>query len=235
MKKRSVILIASILLLTIVLSGCFGGGNKQIDEIDKSTRLVTYTETLKGKNYTNAELEYIKDSVLYKVNFDVNMKKGLIWLKANSKPSDKVLTWWDNGHMVRGFARREPIMYTPSYELLKTTRTGKWDEAKLGAFANNDDAVNVAYALLADSPAVAQGIMKRYGAKWLLVTKADTQKIEGMAVLIGDDYTTYLDDLGQPKDAVIQKVVFKAADNWPLKGFENPYHDDYINIYKLVG
>ena len=234
MKKR--LMIAIILACVLILAGC---GAKQLaettQEIDKSTKIVTRTYGSMQGNYSTNELQYILDEKLYTVHFDPDLQPALDWLHSNSKPSEKVLTWWDNGHMVRGYARREPIIYSPSREILDTVATGKWDEGKLGPFSSTDDATNVAYAFLADSPTITQGIMKRYGAKWVFVAREDQKKITGMVALLGEDINNYLDDLGEPKDEARQKVLFKMTDGWSVKGFNLRYQDQHAFVYELTG
>ncbi|MBU2560941.1 MAG: hypothetical protein KKD17_01495 [Nanoarchaeota archaeon] len=233
MKKRSIFLLLAVMLL---LTGCFAESNivKSVEDIDQSTRIITYTETREEVNYSASELEYIKDGQKYTVWFSQNLRPSLDWLRTHSKPSDKVLTWWDNGHLMRGYVRREPIVYTPSYDLLETVAGGKWDEDELGPFSSKEDLTNVAYALLADSPTITQGKMKRYGARWVYVLKMDQQKIAGMTMLLGEDISNYLDDLNEPKATVRQKVLFKMADGWPVKGFAMRYEDDYAYVYELA-
>ena len=92
---------------------------------------------------------------------------------------------------------------------------------------------NIAYALLSDSPTIARGIMQKYNAQWVFVARVDQKKIAGMAMLMDEDPASYLDDLGEPKASVREKVLFKMGDGWTVKGFEHAYEDDYVNIYKL--
>jgi asparagine N-glycosylation enzyme membrane subunit Stt3 len=234
MKKR---LIAALLVfMMLFLSGCMSAGQvyKETEDVDQSTRIISTTQTdSDGVNFTIEELQYIKDEQMFTIYFPYKLRPALDWLKANSRPSDKVLTWWDNGHVIRGYARREPIVYTPSRNILETVAKGKWDEAKLGPFSNPDDMTNVAYAFLADSPTITSGIMKRYGARFAFVARADQQKLAGMTMLLDENVEDYLDDLGEPKATVRDKVLFKMADGWTVKGFKHVYEDDYANIYEV--
>jgi hypothetical protein len=232
MKKRLLVLVS---VLMLILTGCFGGPvTKTTEEVDESTRIVTVNEEVSEGNFTTYELHYIKDEKLYKTWFSPNFRPALDYLRQNSKPNEKVLTWWDNGHMVRGYAKREPLIYTPNYALLDTVAGGKWDEEKLGEFSTKEDLTNVAYALLADSPTITQGIMKRYGAKWTFVARIDQKKIAGMAQMMDERVSEYLDDLGEPKSGVDHKVLFRMSDGWPVKGFALRYEDDYAFVYELV-
>lgn len=234
MKKRLAIWTSCIIML--VLAGCFGAPEviTDMEDIDQSTRIVKVTEVGSEQNYTITELHYIKDGKLYKVWFDENLRPALDWLHENSRPSDKVLTWWDNGHMVRGYARREPLMYTPSRSILSTVAQGQWDQEKLGPFTDEDLATNVAYAFLADSPTITQGVMKRNGARWIFAARADQKKIAGMTMLLDEDINEYIDDLGDPKATVQHKVIFRVSEGWPVKGFNLRYEDDYAYVYELA-
>jgi hypothetical protein len=224
-----------LLATMLVLIGCAASNVvKTVEVIDKSTRIVTFTEVREELNYSAHELEYIKDEQMFKVWFSQNLRPALDYLRANSEPSDRVMTWWDNGHLVRGYARREPIVYSPSYEILETVAGGKWDEETLGKFSSKDDLTNVAYALLADSPKIAQGVMRKYKAKWVFVTRVDMKKIAGMVQLLDEDLNSYLDDLGGPKQDVIHKVLFKMADGWTVNGFVKEYEDEYAYVYRLA-
>jgi hypothetical protein len=231
MKKRMMILPVLALLF---LAGCFGSSiTKTVYQLDASTRIINYTEQLEEGNYTTQEFEYLKDDTLYHSWFIDAMRPSLDWLRANSKPSDKVLSWWDNGHLIRGYAKREPIVYAPCPEI-KDTLAAKWNVATMGPYSSKEDLTNVAYALLADSPVVARSIAARYGAKWIYVPRMDQKKIEGMTILLGEDMKNYLDDVGDPKEGVKTKVLFKMADGWPVKGFNKRYEDDFATIYEVA-
>lgn len=238
MKKRSIGLIL-LAVAFIFLTGCLSSSSEivtTVEDVDPSTRIITVTEVYADEaeaNFSVYELQYIKDERMFKVNFNPYMRPALDYLHENSKPSDKVLTWWDNGHIVRGYARREPLIYTPCKDILDTVVKGKWDEAALGEFSSKDDVTNVAYALLADSPTIMQGIMKRYGARWVFVARIDQKKIIGMTKLLGEDISNYLDELDEPKATVQHKMLFKMSDGWQVKGFKLAYEDDYAFVYEL--
>lgn len=237
MEKRLKVLVASLIVsLFLLATGCMGGTSisKTTEEIDPSTRIVTRL-IIDGveSNHTEAELQYIKDEQLFVLPFPTKLKPALDYLRENAAPSDKVLSWWDNGHILRGYARREPIVYTPTYSLLDTVRGNEWNEHELGPFSNEDDMTNVAYALLADSPKIAVSIMKRYNAQWVFVPKIDQKKIFGMAMILGENLENYIDELGEPKASVRHKILFKMSDGWSIKGFELMFEDDYAFVYKL--
>jgi asparagine N-glycosylation enzyme membrane subunit Stt3 len=232
MKKRMTI---ALVFALIFLTGCFGGGfHKTVEQVDPSMRIINYTQEIEEGNYTTQELYYIKDSQMYQTWFIEVMRPSLDWLRANTKPSDKIFTWWDNGHIIRGYAHREPVAYAPCKEI-EQTLADKWNVETMGPYSNKEDLTNVAYALLADSPIVAQGIMRRYSTKYAYVPRMDQKKIEGMTILLGEDIKNYVDDVGDPKEGVKTKVLFRMADGWPVKGFNKVYEDDYVNIYELTG
>ena len=239
MKKRNIILAAVLIISMFSVTGCIGKlGQKApapiYDNIDKSTRIVsTIVEGQEG-NYSMSQLEYIKDNKRYSVFFNNNTRFALDFLKANTNPGDKIMSWWDNGHVIRGYAKRDPIIYSPCREILQTVAGGKWDETKLGPFSTKDDATNIAYALLADSPTITKGIMKRYNTTWMYVARIDMQKIGGMVILLGEDLKNFYDDSGDIKDSARGKVLFKMADGMALKGFEKEYEDEYATVYRLV-
>ncbi|MBW2964448.1 hypothetical protein KY363_03225 [Candidatus Woesearchaeota archaeon] len=237
MKKRQMIFtVLALAALALILTGCSTGTiTKTVEQVDKSTRIITYTEPgdTEDINYSTYELEYIKDDNMYTVWFSENLRPSLNYLRAHTKPSDVILTWWDNGHLIRGYAKRETIIYAPNREILETVSGGKWDQNKLGEYASKDDLTNVAYALLADSPKITAGIMRRYKSNYVYVTKIDQKKIAGMVQLMGEDINNYQDELGDPKPSILHKTLFKMADGWTVDGFTKLYEDDYAFIYKL--
>jgi hypothetical protein len=246
MKKRyadsvHLLAVASLLaLFAILISGCSSGNIvKTKEDIDRSTRIVTLTEVGQNdlgeeSNFSVYTLEYIRDEKKYAVWWSPKLRPSLDYLKNNAKKGDKVLTWWDNGHLIRGYVKLEPIAYTPSYDILDTVVDSKWDTETLGEFSSKDDLTNIAYALLADTPKITSGIMKRYGTKWVYIARIDTQKIPGMVKLMGEDISNYLDEVGDPKQGVMHKVLFKMGDGWPMQGFEKRYEDEYAFVYELT-
>ncbi|MFC1741948.1 hypothetical protein ACFL3V_05410 [Nanoarchaeota archaeon] len=234
MKKR--LILSCILVLVLFLSGCVDSRiTKNAETVDKSTQIITYTQPSEtgDVNYSTYEMEYIQDGKKYSTWWSPRLRPALDYLKKNAEQGDKVLTWWDNGHLIRGYTRLEPLVYTPSYELLDTVAGGEWDEETLGEFAETDLITNVAYALLSDSPKITMGVMRRYGANWAFAARIDEKKIAGMVKLMGEDMGSYLDDIGDIKATVRQKVIFKMADGWTIKGFEMRYEDDYATVYYL--
>lgn len=230
MKKRAAIFSTLVLLLVFLsLAGCISGGDKNEEYLDDSTRIVTWGE---GDN-TEVKLEYIKDTNMYSLPFDPNYRPALDWLRANSDYSEKVMSWWDNGHMIQGYAKRQPLVFTPCREILNTVG-GAWDANKLGELSDCNTLTNVAYSLLADSVTITQGIMKSQGAKWVFVTKLDPLKTGGMAQLLGDDVSKYLTEDGEVNGNVMHKTLYQMSAGANVVGFKLQYADDYASIYEYI-
>jgi len=92
------------------------------------------------------------------------LKHALEWLRNNTHDDDKVLSWWDYGHAIRGFAQREPLVDAPSEEILHTINS-PWDHNELDS---GKGTVDVSTALVG-TPQEAEQIMEETGAKFILV------------------------------------------------------------------
>lgn len=230
MKKRLTILISVLTILSLFLSGCaFGGAERNEEYLDDSTRLVTLGE---GET-ASVTLEYVKGENMYSLPFGDAYRPSLDWLKSNTYYEEKVLTWWENGHMIQGYAKRQPIAFTPCPEIVDLLPRG-WDTQKLGELSDCTTLTNVAYAFLSDSTTVTKGIMKKLGAKWVYVSKFDKNRIEGMIKLLGDSRSEYIDDAGDLSGNVLHKTLFRMTSATEIAGFKLHYADEYAAIYEVL-
>jgi asparagine N-glycosylation enzyme membrane subunit Stt3 len=224
MKKRLTILISVLTILSLFLSGCaLKGAERNEEYLDQSTRIVT----LGTGDAMTVKLEYVKGDNMYSLPFGTAYRPALDWLKTNSYYEEKVMTWWENGHMIQGYARRQPVAFTPCSEITDLLSSA-WNEDQLGELSDCTILTNIAYAFLADTPTVTTGIMKRLGAKWVFVTK------NGMIKLLGDNRGDYIDDAGDIKGNVLHKTLFQMTSGTEVKGFRLAYADEFAAVYELL-
>ena len=76
-----------------------------------------YNVTLSwGEKY--GEVEYMDEVGMHSRIFLVKMRSGLDWIKANTPENATFLCWWDNGHMLKGYAERNTVVMNPSIKIL---------------------------------------------------------------------------------------------------------------------
>jgi len=83
---------------------------------------------------TGNEIEYVKEGKTYRGAYFHEHENALEWIKANTPETAKFFSWWDYGHELMGYAKRDVFVFSPSKEILWSV-VGGWDENINGALS----------------------------------------------------------------------------------------------------
>ncbi len=209
-----------VFLLIILISGCTQEAPIEPERVEH------FNYTKDGENYTSYVDERYFDA------FD--------WIRA-STPKDAVfLSWWDYGHMIRGMAEREAVIFAPSREILGTVaKYARMSEEELEKVecpdcTPHEKIQDVAIALMTEVPGKTKEIMDKYNSKYILVTKSDREKIYAISLSLGYDPNDYVDDRFRPKEKANITILYQMTDGKEVEGFKKVYSDESVKIYQIV-
>jgi hypothetical protein len=174
------------------------------------------------------DISYTKDDRDYRNYFLTDLAPALDWLTENVEEGT-IFSWWDYGHMIRGYTGLETVIYSPSSDMLDTLSSGEWDEEKQGDFSPQEKTSDVILAFLNEDEEITKMIMDKYGAEYLLITKNDEAILLFFFEKVGLD--KYVDN-GEPTGEAFKLTLFKLFTG-ESEMFDKVYADDYAIIYKI--
>ncbi|MFH1589737.1 MAG: hypothetical protein ABIB43_04185, partial [archaeon] len=141
------------------------------------------------------------------------------------------LSWWDYGHMIRGYTGREAIVYSPSEDLLWTLASGTWDEESSGEFAAFDDMQDVSFALFGDNIDQTRVLMFKHDAHYVFVSSIDEDifKYTLFYKLYPENEFTEEEKLEKINDTVIKRFLNEED----FEFFRLVYSDEIVKIYEM--
>jgi len=185
-----------------------------------------------------ASFSYTKDGKNYSAELYPRLLPAMSWIRDSTPKQAIFLSWWDHGHMIRGVAERNVIIFGPSREILYTVskyaRLSKEELSKIECPECNphERVMDVVDALITSDPNRTKNIMKKYNSEYVLVTESDRATVMHF-LIAGYDPSTYLDEGHKPKENAMQLVLFKMIDGKAVRGFEKVYSDRMVRIYKI--
>ena len=173
-----------------------------IEKEIKGFKMYDISYTWQGKNYSNY--------------FDQRYRKSLDWIKENLNPNDKIMCWWDYGHMIRGYTGIDVVIYAPSKDILETVANKKGPKDLMPSEIVHD----VANALVTDNHKETIDIMRKYNANYLFITQSEESTGNIIASIVGKK----LND---------NSIIIRAIRRGEIPGFLIAYEDENVIIYKL--
>jgi hypothetical protein len=76
---------------------------------------------------SGGEIEYVMEGKTYRGAYFPEHENALKWIKENTPENAKFFSWWDYGHEIMGYAKRDVFVFSPSKEILWSV-AGGWDE-----------------------------------------------------------------------------------------------------------
>jgi asparagine N-glycosylation enzyme membrane subunit Stt3 len=159
-------------------------------------------------------------------SFLLEMRPALDWIKSNTSANDTVVSWWDYGHAIRGYAGRDSAIYMASKNLVNSVA----DRNKEGRPWESEQKVKaVSDILLAPNDTQLKQGMESFGARYILTTARDSSGI-AYAIIQGagkdpDDYIRTVDGAAVPKDSARDMFLFKIWSGGEFPGTRIVYKD----------
>lgn len=158
------------------------------------------------------------------------------WLEYNSFPDEKVLCWWDYGHMVRATGR-ETLVWEPSREILYTvSKYAAMNKEKLAEVecdcSPHYKIADVVAAFTTTDPSWLGEIMYKYEFDYVLAAEQDVSKSWAMLMIAGKDPMAYLTGDFDVTELGRQMTIIKMVSADEIEGFELVYADRFAKIYK---
>ncbi len=183
-----------------------------------------------GGDSGRVDIAYETDDEEFQSYFDPQLRDSLDWVKENIKDS-VFLSWWDYGHMIRGYTGNEVVIYSPSKDILWSLSSGKWDEEGSGKFSSKEDINDVALALTAMDSNNTKEIMQKHSADYIFVTMRDIDSSFILFRVLG--LTDFLDGEYSVNDRAEDTLLFRMIDRDDIENFELVYSDDVVRVYGL--
>ncbi|MBM4249464.1 MAG: hypothetical protein FJ149_08555 [Euryarchaeota archaeon] len=180
--------------------------------------------------YDFYKIVYYMDGQMIEGAYDLSLWPALEWIKSNTTVNATVLSWWDYGHMIRGYTGRSGVIYYPSRSLLNTVA----DRSSVRHFEPEEKVRQVAGTLLSDNDSEVKGYATGFGARYILVTRSDADG-KAWAILQGAglDQSTYIKDSGGghmvPTEKGKELWLFRIWDGKGIEGM-NVVFEDVNNV-----
>ena len=224
------------LLLIVFIIGCTTEIEKPIEkessseQISDDAEIITTKGTYQDKEFEKADIKYEKDGEEFQNYFDPQFRDALDWIKENVEEG-VFLSWWDYGHMIRGYTEQEVVIFSPSEDILWSLASGEWDEEGSGKFSTEEQIEDVVLALTTTDVGKIKEVMEKDNAGYVFVTTKDAAssfvlfKIAGME----DYYEGY-----KPKEKAMSTILFRMINKEGVEGFSMVYDDELVRIYRLI-
>jgi len=115
------------------------------------------------------EIEYVKEGNTYKGTYFPEHENSLKWIKANTPETAKFFNWWDYGHEIIGYAKRDVVVFSPSKEILWSV-AGGWDENINGPLSPNEKIISIVHGFLTESVGELKDEVEKYNAQYIFIT-----------------------------------------------------------------
>jgi len=186
-------------------------------------------------DYESGDIIYTKDGIEKRGYYVSAFKSALEYLRDFSSENSKVLSWWDYGNMIIGFAEREVIATNPSESILISVTNNTDPDIE----TDPDEIIfDIAKALHTDDPNVTISLMNKYGIEYVFVPTGifgDEGKAKWIFFAAGvnlNEMDEYWID-GRIVEKGIDTILFKMLNSLEIEGFNLAYSDKDTRIYKL--
>jgi len=185
------------------------------------------------------EIWYVWDGRSFSGLYVPNHENALKWMKTNTSEGAVVLSWWDYGHEIRGYARRKVVAYSPSRNILWSV-SGAWDEGVNGPFSDHEKILDIARALTGSNLSTLSENMRKYSAEYLFTTRFDisTSTFKALLEIAGLNPDNYIangefTELGKSTNLHRLWSDNPAAAEDIGKFLSLVYEDQNVRIYRL--
>ncbi|MBN1156787.1 hypothetical protein JXA85_04165 [Candidatus Woesearchaeota archaeon] len=168
----------------------------------------------RGKHYH----EYVDQLVL----------NAVYWLTNNTPKDEKILAWWDYGHLIEGISGREAVFYAPSEKIYneiyrKNGRVSSYFSSE-DNYADAELMADFSKALISYDEKELGDFMKKHNTEYVLITAFEKDKMGEMLLSLDAD----------KKINTEMTVLGRLLEQKNLKSFAQFYADDFARVYKLI-
>jgi asparagine N-glycosylation enzyme membrane subunit Stt3 len=158
--------------------------------------------------------------------FEDKMRDTLDWIK-NSAPEESVFfSWWDYGHMIKGYGEKSVVVRNPSKDILESLVNPDIEDE----FDSNETILDVANALSATDETEFFQIIEEYSVSHILVTELEPLKSAWIFHYAGLDYQEFAYRNEEWTESAKQTMIAKLVDDRDIE-LEIVYEDEYAKIY----
>ena len=236
-KRTIMVIIIAVVSITAVL--LYVNSMNKDEELQTANETPIEVENIGGEFNTtvitwddHVALEYEDEGGEHtEAYFNVEMRSGLDWIKANTPENATFLCWWDYGHMIAGYTERDVVVRNPSEELLDSIM----NPSETQELESHEKIVDVATAFSASNVPEMQNILDKYGVTHILVCSDDIMKAGWIFKSAGLEPTDYVVSEGSNfefTDAGMQTMIAKLLENRDT-GFPLIYEDEEIKVYHV--
>ncbi|MFC1800551.1 hypothetical protein ACFLYT_00675 [Nanoarchaeota archaeon] len=232
---------AFLMILVLVLAGCGSSSvqtpvgpptNTVIDteKISDSVEVLTVESELGDETWESQTIKYEKDGKVLENYFNPWLRPSFDWISENVGEDSVILSWWDYGHMIKGYTNRDVVLYSPSEDILWTVASGEWDVEGSGPLSSHEKILDVVSVLTTEEPAKVIEIMDQYDADYLFLTAKDSVFSAVLFYLGGLNTEEYQTKDG-PKEKALATMLYRMIGKEEIDGLELVYFDDLVRIY----
>jgi len=197
----------------------------------------------------------------YYKNYE-NYSKALNYLKEQTHENSIILSWWDEGHMIRAFGKRNAIIYNPSKEMLENNPLMKFSKNR-GELEEDNTIRDIALFLISNNTIDSKNHIKKYNSTYVFLTIYEYRIASTINHYSGREYFTQginpqrmcFREIGKKDcyrgedcaDALTSEerthhifqcqfhddsLAYKMLKLQEVPGFEKVYSDEFAVIYK---
>lgn len=188
-----------------------------------------YEARIRVVHFPNGEeFYYIKGGEGFSGYYDAKFRVSLDWINESTPEDSVFLSWWDYGHMIRGIAEREVVIFAPSEEILWTIP----DPSSIEEYSDHQRILDVAYALCTTTSTETISMMNKYNATYIFVSEDDIAKAGVLLKIIGKNPATYITQEVFTEEGK-KMTLYKILRMMSVDGLEMSYSDMNVTIYRL--
>ena len=262
-----------LVILTVSITGCLNSqpNNQELQDISGikivgTEKLDNNAEILKislNDSYPESarysyRIKYNDGGKEIEFYFHNNTRGSLDWIRENLPSDAVILSWWDYGHTIRGYADRKVVAKAPSPNILQYVvfngsilDPDDLEEAiRIHEELSSDETItDIARFLLEPNLSGNAGrISDKYGAKYLFVNKEksyleqphDLLFLRVLTTLVWnstmdiDDFWDRNQQRMEYPDEITNTILYKSTNGQFIEGLRLMYTDDYVNLYEMI-
>jgi len=179
---------------------------------------------------------YTMNGEKYEGGFAHNMRPSLDWIRNNTPEDAVIVSWWDYGHSIRGYAGRDVVVDEPSRSIEDTI----YDPSTVRHWEENEELLeDVAKIFISVDLSESLTLMQKYNATYFITNSRDRCSILYAFFVALDmdmgDYFDFSDEnfLWNPTEKGKQMLMYRLWNDEEISGLEMVYSDIDTRIFRI--